>query len=238
MRGVNLKGDGPLSADGNSNVDLIIFDCDGVLVDSEMLSMRGYRDTLLAVGIDVAHDDLLDCIGLKQADIFNRVENLSGRSVSAETREGLWPRIRVLFEAELKPTAGLVEFLASLTTKVCVASSSDPGRLRVSLGLTGLADYFGDAVFSTQLVPHGKPAPDIFLFAAQRMGCDPARCLVIEDSAPGIRGAIAAGMTAIGYVGASHIRPGHAKLLSAAGATAICEDWRCVAQWLMRRNAR
>ena len=237
MRGVNLKRGASGTADGNSTFDMIVFDCDGVLVDSEILSMRGYRETLLAAGIDVADDDLLDCVGLKQADIFSRVENLSGSLVPAQTRDGLWPRIRALFEAELKPTAGLVEFLSSLTTKVCVASSSDPGRLTVSLGLTGLADFFGDAVFSTQLVSHGKPAPDIYLFAAQRMGCDPSRCLVIEDSAPGIRGAIAAGMVAIGFVGGSHIRAGHANLLNAAGASAICEDWGRVARWLTQANA-
>ena len=218
--------------------DLIIFDCDGVLIDSEILSMRGYRDTLLAAGIDVARDDLLDCVGLKQADIFSRVESLSGSRVPAQARDGLWPRIRALFEAELKPTAGLVEFLSCLTTRVCVASSSDPARLQVSLALTGLAEFFGDAVFSTQSVARGKPAPDIYLLAAKRMGRDPERCLVIEDSAPGIGGAVSAGMAAIGFVGASHIRAGHAERLTAAGATAICEDWRQVSRWLAQRAPR
>lgn len=232
MRGVDLKeaAAGPTAP----GVDLVIFDCDGVLVDSEMLSMRAYRETLLATGIDIAQEDLLSCAGLKQADIFSRIEKMSGSRVPQEARESLWPRIHALFEAELKPTAQLVEFLGALDTKICVASSSDPGRLKVSLALTGLSGYFGEAVFSTQYVARGKPAPDIYLFAAERMGCDPARTVVIEDSAPGVLGAIAAGMTAIGFLGGAHIRSGHANLLSGVGATATFSDWPSISAWLAR----
>jgi HAD superfamily hydrolase (TIGR01509 family) len=235
MRSVDLKGGA--AAVTAPDVDLVIFDCDGVLVDSEILSMRAYRETLLSTGIDIAQDDLLDCVGLKQADIFTRIEKISGSRVPHEVRDSLWPRICALFEAELKPTARLVEFLNSLETKICVASSSDPRRLKVSLSLTGLADFFGDAVFSTQYVSRGKPAPDIYLFAAERMGCDPVRTVVIEDSAPGVQGAIAAGMTAIGFVGGAHIRSGHANLLSAAGASATFSDWASVSAWLARKAA-
>jgi HAD superfamily hydrolase (TIGR01509 family) len=235
VRGVDLKGANVADFGAGSNFELIIFDCDGVLVDSELLSMRAYRDTLLASGIEIDRDALLDCVGLKQADIFSRIERLSGVSVPAAVRDDLWPRIRALFETELEPTVGLVDFLRSLRTKSCVASSSDPGRLKVSLGLTGLAGFFGDAVFSTQYVPHGKPAPDIYLFAAKRMGCDPTRCLVIEDSAPGIRGAIAANMLAIGYVGGAHIRAQHADLLTAAGARAVFAEWSGVSRWLAQK---
>lgn len=235
MRGVDLKSASVADLGPGSNFELIIFDCDGVLVDSEVLSMRAYRDTLLASGIDIDQNALLDCVGLKQADIFSRIEKLSGASVPAAVRDALWPRIRALFETELEPTVGLVDFLRSLRTKICVASSSDPGRLTVSLSLTGLTGFFGDAVFSTQYVAHGKPAPDIYLFAARRMGCDPARCLVIEDSAPGIRGAIDAGMLAIGYVGGAHIRAQHADLLTVAGAREVFAEWSSVSRWLAQK---
>ena len=234
MLGDDLKDVSSLAPSVATRVDLIIFDCDGVLVDSEVLSLRAYRETLLTAGIDVSHEQLMDCIGLKQADIFSRIEKISGRRVSAETRDLLWPRIHALFEAELKPTAGLIAFVESLTTKICVASSSDPARLKVSLALTGLADYFGEAVFSTQYVARGKPAPDIYLYAAERMGCPPGRCVVIEDSAPGIQGAVAAGMTAIGFAGGGHIRPGHDKHLQAEGAAATFSDWPAVSAWLAR----
>jgi HAD superfamily hydrolase (TIGR01509 family) len=235
MRDVDLKEGAARAA--APDVDLVIFDCDGVLVDSEMLSMRAYREALLATGIDIAQDDLLDCVGLKQADILGRIEKISGSRVPQGVRDSLWPRIHTLFQAELKPTARLLEFLSGLETKRCVASSSDPARLQASLALTGLASYFGDAVFSTQYVPRGKPAPDIYLFAAERMGADPAHTVVVEDSAPGVQGAIAAGMTAIGFVGGAHIRPGHADLLTAAGAQATFSDWPSVSAWLAGKAA-
>ncbi len=103
----------------------------------------------------------------------------------------------------------------------CVASSSTPAGLGFKLRRTALAAYFGDAVFSTSLVARGKPAPDIFLYAAEKMGVDPARTLVIEDSAPVIIGAKAAGMTAFGFTGASHCRPGHGERLTGAGSDLV-----------------
>jgi beta-phosphoglucomutase-like phosphatase (HAD superfamily) len=88
-----------------------------------------------------------------------------------------------------------------------------------------LAPFFGEAIYSSSMVKRGKPAPDIFLFAAENMGAEPANCVVIEDSPFGVEGAVAAGMTAIGYTGGSHSYPGHGEVLSARGAAAICKDW-------------
>jgi len=130
------------------------------------------------------------------------------------------------FVRELKPVRGVSEALARLSNRKCVASSSLPDRLAHTLGLTGLAEWFGTAVFSASMVTRGKPAPDLFLYAAQQMRTAPSRCLVIEDSAPGILAAKTAGMTAFGFTGASHCRPGHAQRLSAAGADLVFSDMR------------
>jgi HAD superfamily hydrolase (TIGR01509 family) len=209
----------------NRDVRLVIFDCDGVLVDSEPLAARGYDEILGEIGVKIPPGVLEDAIGLKQADILARIEAASGRTIPPEVVAQLWPRTRELFEAELQSTVGLREFLDALTLARCVASSSHVERIRLSLALTGLADYFGDAVFSTQMVARGKPAPDIFLYAARRMGAEPTRCLVIEDSAPGVQGAVAAGMRAIGFLGGRHIRPGHGERLREAGADFLAESW-------------
>jgi HAD superfamily hydrolase (TIGR01509 family) len=124
-------------------------------------------------------------------------------------------RVAEAFARELKPIAGVDEALAAISRRKCVASSSLPERLAYTLGRTGLAKWFGDSVFSVSMVARGKPAPD--LHASEVMGADPARCLVIEDSAPGIAAAKAARMTAFGFTGASHRRPGHDARLAAAG---------------------
>lgn len=207
---------------------LIVFDCDGVLVDSEQLAGRAYVDILADIGVDVPDDVWADCLGLKQADIFALIERVSGRTIGEGVRARLWPRTRELFAAELKPTLGVTDFLGRLTTGRCVASSSHPERIRFSLERTGLAGFFGDAVFSTQMVARGKPAPDIYLFAAERMGAAPADVVVIEDSAPGVMGAKAAGASAIGFLGGTHVGPDHETRLREAGADRIAHDWSAV----------
>jgi HAD superfamily hydrolase (TIGR01509 family) len=214
--------------------DLVIFDCDGVLVDSEVLSSRGFRAVLEDIGVDVPAGVLENSIGLKQADIVARVAAATGREIGADAIARLWPRTRALFEAELQPTPGLTTFLDRLNIARCVASSSSVERIRLSLGLTGLDRYFGDAIFSTQQVLNGKPAPDIFLHAAAAMKVDPARSVVIEDSLAGVQGAVAAGMRVIGFLGGQHIGHGHGAALREAGAAFVTPHWSSVARWLAR----
>jgi len=214
--------------------DLIIFDCDGVLVDSEILSARGYKAVLGEIGVDLPAGVLESSIGLKQADIFARIAAVTGREIGPDAMARLWPRTRELFEAELRPTTGLATFLDRLDIARCVASSSHLERIRLSLKLTGLDRYFGDAIFSTYQVARGKPAPDVFLHAANAMGVEPMRSVVIEDSLPGVQGAVAAGMTAVGFLGGQHIRPGHGVALLEAGAAFVTENWTSVAEWLGR----
>jgi HAD superfamily hydrolase (TIGR01509 family) len=211
---------------------LVIFDFDGVLVDSELLAARGYKSAFEEIGLEIPAGIMDDAIGLKQDDIFARIEAEAGRPIPAGVSERLWARTREIFEAELESTAGLSDFLDHLTHARCIASSSDVERIRFSLRVTGLERYFGDAVFSTHLVTHGKPAPDIFLYAARRMGVEPGRCVVIEDSEPGVRGAVAAGMRAIGFLGGAHIRDGHGETLREAGAGFLATNWTEVARLL------
>ena len=206
--------------------DLVIFDCDGVLVDSETLAVRAFSDVLQEAGVPVTPDMVERHLGLKQADILIAVSEETGRDVPFEVIERLWPATRLAFERALQPMAGVATFLAAMPpVKRCVASSSHPERIATSLALTGLADAFGAAVYSSHQVARGKPAPDLFLFAAASMGCEPARCLVIEDSVFGVEGARAGGMRAIGFAGGSHIGAGHAERLARAGAERVVTGW-------------
>lgn len=218
----------PVVSDGP---ELLIFDCDGVLVDSEVLAARAYAETLAEIGVQVPEDVWGKCVGLKQAEIFGLIEAATHRTVDSETREKLWPNTRKLFESELKPTPGLRAFLESSNARRCVASSSSPERIRASLELTGLTPFFDD-VFSTQYVARGKPAPDIFLYACEKMGVSPHRAVVIEDSAPGVQGARAAGAGVIGYLGGAHIGEGHGERLLAAGAEFVAKDWEQIRGYL------
>ena len=214
---------------------LIIFDCDGVLVDSEPLAARAYERVYEKHGMSgVGADIIAQCVGMKQSDIIVRIKELTGHQFPEHADGDIWAETKILFTAELKPTHGILPFLDGLAVDRCVASSSSVERINHSLGVTCLARFFGSSIYSSSMVKRGKPAPDIFLHAAEKMGADPADCVVIEDSPFGIEGAVAAGMTAIGYTGGSHTYPEHSARLSACGAAAICADWDEVAQELAR----
>jgi HAD superfamily hydrolase (TIGR01509 family) len=201
--------------------DLVIFDCDGVLVDSELLSVRADLACLAEAGIDISADEILDrYTGISLAQMLGDLETRYGRPLPdfAERHRQL---LRPLFETDLRPIPGVYAALDSLACRVCVASSSTPERLRHALSLVGLVDRFDPHLFSAAEVAHGKPAPDLFLHAADRMGVLPERCVVVEDSLPGIAAAVAAGMAAIGFTGGSHCRPGHDLCLAEAGAALV-----------------
>ncbi|MBR0823985.1 HAD family hydrolase [Bradyrhizobium manausense] len=207
---------------GQPKPDLIIFDCDGVLVDSELLSCRCLSDTLSEFGFDLTPEQALELfLGRSTAAIAQHYGKL-GRTVP----DAFWPQLksRVLttFEGSLKPIPDIGDVVSSLPAPFCVASSSDIDRVSLSLKVTGLAPYFGDRLYTAQMVKHGKPAPDLFLHAAEKMGTPPERTLVIEDSVSGVQAAKAAGMTVWGFVGGSHYlaRDGRA-ILSAAGADRV-----------------
>ena len=206
--------------------DLLICDCDGVLVDSEVLAVAAFVAVMNDAGVPATAAMVERCFGMKQADILLRIAEATGHDIPAGVGERLWPVTRAYFERDLKPMPGIAAFLTSTGThKRCVASSSSPERIATSLRLTGLSEAFGAHVFSSHQVARGKPAPDLFLFAAASMGVEPARCLVIEDSLYGVQGAKAAGMTAYGFVGGSHIPDGHAEELARAGASHVERSW-------------
>lgn len=212
---------------------LIIFDCDGVLVDSEILARQAMQAVFLAEGVHVSDNTLAACFGIKLADILARVAEDTGRIATDSVREKLWPETRQLFAQHLKPVPGVAAFLEALPNKRCVASSSHKERIEFSLDKTGLSGFFGDNIFSSYQVPKGKPAPDLFLFAAEAMNVNPALCIVIEDSIFGVQGAVAAGMTAIGFLGGSHVGEIHGKALSNAGARWVEPDWKAVSRRLI-----
>ena len=141
-------------------------------------------------------------------------------------------------EADLEAIPHIALALDAIAQPVCVASSGSQQRMRVSLGRAGLYDRFAPNIFSASQVANGKPAPDLFLFAAAQMKVRPERCLVIEDSIAGIAGAIAADMTVLGFHGGSHCRPGYAERLRAAGATVTFDDMRQLPGLIGRLDAR
>ncbi len=214
-------------------VDLVVFDCDGVLVDSEVLSVRAMCEVLTVAGVPATEAMIGSCFGMKQADILASIARSTGMTVPPEVADRIWPATRRWFERDLEAMPGVERFLERLGDgPCCVASSSSLERIRLSLKITGLDRFFGENVFSSQQVARGKPAPDLFLFAAAQMHTSPARAIVVEDSIYGVQGAKAAGMRVVGFLGGSHIEPGHSTMLLRSGAEATAESWDDVARHL------
>jgi HAD superfamily hydrolase (TIGR01509 family) len=212
---------------------LLICDCDGVLVDSEPLAAEAYVRVYDRHGLPIGADLIAQCVGMKQADILVRIHEVTGHRLPEAALGDLWTETKLLFDQKLEPTQGVARFLDAHPGVRCVASSSSLERIAHSLQRTGLARFFGEAIFSASMVKRGKPAPDIFLYAAERMGFAPADCIVVEDSSFGIQGAVAANMRAIGYVGGSHTYPGHAEKLLSAGAEKVFSSWQSMREELL-----
>jgi HAD superfamily hydrolase (TIGR01509 family) len=208
-----------------SRFDLVIFDCDGVLIDSEVIACRIDAACLAEIGFPITVEDILDrYVGISVAGMLADLEQRHGRKLPADFPALLRQRAEAAFAAELTTIPGIEAALDGLSRPICVASSSAPERLRHSLSLVGLYERFAPHIFSSAQVARGKPAPDLFLFAAERMGAAPRRCLVIEDSLAGVTAARDAGMTVLGFTGGGHCRPGHGARLSDAGAAAVFAD--------------
>ena len=183
-----------------SRLDLVIFDCDGVLVDSERLAVRIEAEILSRLGWPLTEADIVErFVGRSAAYMHQEIERHLGRSVDWDAE--FEPRYQEVFERELLPVPGIAETLDAITTPTCVASSGSHEKMRFTLGKTGLFDRFDGRIFSADQVPHGKPAPDIYLFAAEEMGAAPERCAVVEDSASGVTAGLAAGMTVFAFAG-------------------------------------
>lgn len=180
--------------------DLVIFDCDGVLVDSERLAVRTEARMLASLGWPLTEAEIVDRFVGRSAEHMQReVELAVGRSVDWETE--FEPLYRQVFEDELAAVEGIVEALDRIDLPICVASSGSHDKMAFTLGLVGLLDRFDGHIFSASEVAHGKPAPDVFLHAAERMGAESRRCAVVEDSVSGVSAGLAAGMTVFAFAG-------------------------------------
>jgi HAD superfamily hydrolase (TIGR01509 family) len=211
-----------VSARISTGHDLVIFDCDGVLVDSEVLACRCLVDLLQRYGIVVTLETVFEkFLGQSVAAVASHFAAI-GRPLP----DGFPDELRLLvyrsFAGSLRVMAGVDGVLQNLDATYCLASSSDIERVRFSLDLTRLSALFAGRVFTADMVPHGKPAPDLFLHAAAMIAADPARTLVVEDSVSGVQAGKAAGMTVWGFIGGSHYaaRDGRA-LLAEAGADRV-----------------
>lgn len=206
---------------------LTIFDCDGVLVDSEVIACRVCVPCLAELGIEITAEEVADrYIGMSAGSMIADLETRYDRHLPMDLYETMRDRIIAAFETEPLTIDGVDAVLTSHWGNICVASGSTQERVRRCLTLVGLLRHFDPHIFSATQVAHGKPAPDLFLFAAQQMGADARDCLVIEDSVHGVMAAVAAGMRVLGFTGGSHCRPGHADRLLAAGASAIFQHMR------------
>ncbi len=205
---------------------LVIFDCDGVLVDSEPISLAVTLEVLEAAGVPLdPREGYARLLGRSTASVVDWLRDAHGVALTAAHLADLRARLYGRLRRELAPIPGVADAVSAMTSPVCVASSSQPDRIRLSLCVTGLLDLFQPRIFSASMVARGKPAPDLFLHAAAELGIAPADCVVVEDSPVGIRAAHAAGMRVIGFTGGSHA--GAAGLMEAvanAAPSAIISD--------------
>jgi HAD superfamily hydrolase (TIGR01509 family) len=182
--------------------ELIIFDCDGVLVDSERLSIRIDATFLERLGWPMSEDDIVErWVGRSDADMRAEIEAHIGGPIPPAIEEEFGRIYREIFDRELAPVDGIREALDVITIPRCVASSGKHDNIRRNLALTGLSGYFEERIFSATDVEHGKPAPDLFLLAARTLGAEPSHCAVVEDSIYGVEAALAAGMLPFAYAG-------------------------------------
>ncbi len=191
-----------------SEFDLVIFDCDGVLIDSEIISARMLVAELSRLGltIDLAYVER-HFLGRSYPVVMDVIRREFGLDLPPDFEAQYREALLAAFQSELKSVPHVHDVLAGIGVPFCVATSSSPRRVEMSLNLVGLTQLVGDRVYTSTLVARGKPAPDLFLYAAEKMGVQPDRTLVIEDSLTGIRAGLAAGMTVWRFVGGSHLGP-------------------------------
>jgi HAD superfamily hydrolase (TIGR01509 family) len=208
--------------------DLVIFDCDGVLVDSEIIAARVEADLLTEAGFEISAEALSEAYaGLTFKDIMLRVEERSSIPFQASLIDRAEELVDRRLKADVRAIEGVHEAVATVAGQRCICSNSRTDRLDAMLTKTRLKPFFEGRIFSSleTISKRPKPAPDVFLHAASTLGADPARTFVIEDSVHGIHGAKSAGMRVIGFTGASHSYPGHADALTEAGAETVIRRW-------------
>lgn len=208
---------------------MIIFDCNGVLVDSEPLATSVVSEEFVRAGFNLTPDVVAHYFtGRRAADIFNEVELASGRKLPENFSNTVAAATLRRFRDELRPMAHAAHALTWLRGRKCVASSASLDRIRMSLETTGLLRFFEPYLYSAADVGKGKPSPDIYLHVAARSNVRPDECIVVEDSPVGVAAAAAAGMTAVGFIGGSHAGPQLGAHLMAAGARVLIADMRAL----------
>jgi HAD superfamily hydrolase (TIGR01509 family) len=186
----------------NDQIELVIFDCDGVLVDSERLSLRVESAALARLGWPLTEAEVAErFLGRSDSYMTAQIEARIGGPIPPDWQRELDEEYRTAFERELTAVDGIVEALDAIRLPTCVASSGTHEKMGRTLGKTDLRRYFEGRIYSGTEVAHGKPAPDLFLYAAAQMGVEPRHCVVVEDSQFGVRAARAAGMRSFGYAG-------------------------------------
>jgi HAD superfamily hydrolase (TIGR01509 family) len=182
------------------SVELVIFDCDGILVDTERLAISIDEQVLADAGWPMTKEEIVErFVGRSDAYMLAEVERRTGRDLTSEWYTTYAKMYRTLFEAELRPVPGIVEVLDALDIETCVASSGTRERIQFTLGITGLLDRFDGHIYSAEDVDRGKPFPDLFLHAADAMDTSPNACVVVEDSAAGVEAARSASMRVLAY---------------------------------------
>lgn len=214
----------------------ILFDCDGVLVDSEILSLQVEIETLKESGLHFEMNQFAGrFMGMHHTEYVAALDAVcraeTGQALCSNYYTTIKTRCAQVWAESLTEVAGAATLLSRLepTLPKAIASSSQLGSLRAKVAKAGLASFFGEHVYSADQVARGKPSPDVYLFAAERIEVAPEACLVIEDSANGVLAGLAAGATVWGFTGGSHSWPGHAVQLQEAGAHAVYGSWAEVA---------
>ena len=190
-----------------ASVNLVIFDCDGVLVDSERITNIVFAEMLNELGIPVTLEDMFEqFVGNSMSYCLQSIKGLLGKPVPEEFVPEYIDRTAIALSKNLKAVDGITEVLNELRIPYCVASSGTHEKMQMTLGITNLLSYFEGKIFSVTEVQRGKPYPDVFLYAAERMGVQPDNCVVVEDTPIGVRAGLAAGMKVFGY---AKLTPAH-----------------------------
>jgi HAD superfamily hydrolase (TIGR01509 family) len=208
-----------------SRTRLVIFDCDGVLVDSEPVANRTLGQMLRELGLDLTQAQIFEhFVGYSLPHCLRVIEGMLGRPPPESFLRDLQARTFAAFKTELRAMPGIeqaLDLLDAAGLPYCVASSGDHEKMNTTLGITGLLPRFAGRIFSVTQVARGKPAPDVYLFAARQLGAEPSACVVVEDTPPGVQAGAAAGMTVFGFC--AHTPE---QKLRAAGAHRTFDDLR------------
>jgi HAD superfamily hydrolase (TIGR01509 family) len=207
--------------------ELVIFDCDGVLIDSEIVVCRLTSEELTRLGYPISTGEVIErYAGRPEHEMIADIEGNWGQTVPAEYFGQIRRRIDHAYSAELRAMPGVADVLERIRIPICVASSSYPEKLKLGLETVGLYRRFAPNLVSASFVARGKPAPDVFIYAAGWMRTPIPGCLVIEDSVPGVHAARSAGMRVFGFTGGGHCSPGYGPRLVDAGAELVINDFR------------